>query len=101
MYEQKTSPPPPPTATNTLRIPQVFHYGPLPGPPGGGALHGNGSFIVMEYLSMSGRADPAELGKQLARMHLAEPTVRHVPHAKPHVSTTMASTEEVRKHNIY
>lgn len=62
-------------ATKTVRIPEVFHYGELPGPPSGGALRGNGSFIIMENLNMRGAADPAELGKQLALMHLAEPSV--------------------------
>lgn len=61
-------------ATHTLRIPEVFHYGELPGPPSGGALRSGGSFIVMEHLNMRGAADPAELGCQLALMHLAEPS---------------------------
>ncbi len=56
-------------ATNTVRIPEVFHYGEL---PSGGALRSGGSFIVMEYLNMKGAVDQAELGKQLALMHLAE-----------------------------
>lgn len=52
-------------ATNTLRIPKVFHVGPMP--------NGRGSFIVMEALKMSGSCSMSELGRQLARMHLAEP----------------------------
>lgn len=56
-------------ATGTLRIPKVFHCGALPDRP-------SGSFIVMEYLNIRGRADPAELGRRLALMHLAEPAVR-------------------------
>lgn len=31
----------------------------------------------MEYLSLEGGADQYELGKQVARMHLAEPKVGH------------------------
>ena len=63
-------------ATKTMRIPEVFHYGDLPGPPSGGALRGNGSFIVMENLNLKGASNSAELGKQLALMHLAEANVR-------------------------
>ncbi|KAL4458241.1 hypothetical protein ABPG75_013106 [Micractinium tetrahymenae] len=64
-------------ATHTIRVPEVFHYGALPSPPGGGALRGSGSFIVMEYLNLRGRCDQTELGRQLARMHLAEPQHEH------------------------
>ncbi len=49
-----------PAATQTIRVPEVYHYGPLPGPPGGGALRGGGSFIVMECLDMRGRCDQGE-----------------------------------------
>lgn len=38
----------------------MYHYGPLPGPPGGGALRGGGSFIVMECLNMQGRCDQGD-----------------------------------------
>jgi hypothetical protein len=55
-------------ATKTLRIPKVFHVGPMP--------NGRGSFIVMEALKMSGSCSMSELGRQLGRMHLAEPAVR-------------------------
>ena len=48
---------PRPAATQTIRVPEVFHYGALPSPPGGGALRGGGSFIVMEYLDLRGRCD--------------------------------------------
>ncbi|GAB4824243.1 hypothetical protein N2152v2_011289 [Parachlorella kessleri] len=54
--------------TGTVRIPKVHHYGALSGP--GRA----GSFIVMEYLDMRGRASQGELGRQLALMHLATPS---------------------------
>lgn len=54
-------------ATNTLRIPKVFHVGPMP--------NGRGSFIVMESLKLGGGCNMAELGRQLAHMHLAEPAV--------------------------
>jgi len=56
-----------PAATHTLRIPQVFHVGPMP--------NGRGSFIVMESLKLGGGCNMAELGRQLALMHLAEPAV--------------------------
>lgn len=56
-----------PVATHTLRIPQVFHVGPMP--------NGRGSFIVMESLKLGGGCNMAELGRQLALMHLAEPAV--------------------------
>eukprot|EP00878_Enallax_costatus_P003152 GHUV01003352.1.p1 GENE.GHUV01003352.1~~GHUV01003352.1.p1 ORF type:complete len:334 (+),score=67.88 GHUV01003352.1:159-1160(+) len=52
--------------THTVRIPKVFHVGPMP--------NGHGSFIVMEALKMSGGCSMGELGKQLALMHLAEPS---------------------------
>ena len=49
-----------------LRIPQVFHYGDA----------SRGSFLVMEYLTLSGRGDDYKLGRAVARMHLAEPNVK-------------------------
>ncbi|KAF8062042.1 protein-ribulosamine 3-kinase [Scenedesmus sp. PABB004] len=52
-------------ATKTVRVPEVYHVGPAP--------NGRGSFIVMEALPLGGRVDQAEMGRQLARMHLAEP----------------------------
>lgn len=52
--------------TNTLRVPEVFHYGPL--------QNGKGSFIVMEEIKFEGVYSQIELGHMLARMHLAEPT---------------------------
>lgn len=52
--------------TETLRIPKVISVGDYSG----------GSFLVTEYLNFGGRADPAELGKALAHMHLATPKVR-------------------------
>lgn len=64
-------------ATNTIHVPEVYHYGALSSPPGGGALRSSGSFIVMEYLDLRGRFDQAELGRQMARMHLATPQHDH------------------------
>lgn len=62
--------------THTLRIPKVYHVGSLSkGPPGGGSMRGSGSYIVMEYLNLSGRSSQADLGRQLALMHCAEPSV--------------------------
>lgn len=37
---------------------------------------GSGSFIIMEFLEFGARSDQAELGRRLAQMHLATPTVR-------------------------
>jgi len=60
--------------THTLKVPEVYHYGPLSsGVPGGGSLRGGGSFIIMEHLNLSGRPSGAEMGRQLALMHLATP----------------------------
>ena len=42
----------------------------------GQALRGGGYFIVMEYLEFRGRPSQRDLGRGLARMHLAEPSVR-------------------------
>lgn len=57
-------------AANAVRIPEVLHYG--------DGMQG-GSFIVMEYLPLGGRADPKEFGRLMAKMHLAEPSA---PEAK-------------------
>ena len=57
-------------ATNTLVIPEVHHAGATPE----GCRDGN-SFIVMDYLNFGARGDQAEFGRQLARMHKAEPAV--------------------------
>lgn len=57
-------------ATNTLVIPEVHHAGATPE----GCRDGN-SFIVMDYLTFGARGDQAEFGRQLARMHKAEPAV--------------------------
>lgn len=52
-----------------MRVPKVFHVGPLPGAAAG-------SFIVMEHLKFGGAPSQEELGTQLARMHLAQPKVK-------------------------
>ena len=52
---------------DSLRIPEVFHWGDY----GGGSA---GSFLVMEYLELAGRSDDGALGRAMARMHLADPT---------------------------
>ena len=41
----------------------------------GRGLGGGGYFIVMEHLNFKGRASQEELGRGLAKMHLAEPRV--------------------------
>ncbi|KAL4854893.1 Protein-ribulosamine 3-kinase [Chlorella vulgaris] len=64
-------------ATGAIHVPEVFHFGALPSAAGGGALRGGGSFIVMEYLDLSGRCDQAKLGRQVAHMHLAAPQHDH------------------------
>jgi hypothetical protein len=43
----------------------------------GSSPSGTGSFIVMEYLKLSGSCSQAQLGKALALMHLAEPSVSY------------------------
>lgn len=52
-------------ATKALRIPEVVHFG---------DEKGGGSFLIMEYLELRGSADPAEFGRAMARLHLAEPS---------------------------
>ena len=54
--------------TQTIRVPEVFHCGPLK------SLQG--SFIVMEALEMFPIFDQKQLGKRLAEMHLAEPVLK-------------------------
>lgn len=51
--------------TQSIRVPEVYHYGSLD------AI--NGSYIVMEELDMVPVYNQEWLGKQLAEMHLAEP----------------------------
>lgn len=57
--------------TGTIRVPRVFHVGTASG--SGGALKRADSYIIMEYLDFGGSASQQELGRQLARMHLADP----------------------------
>lgn len=57
-------------ATRTIRIPEVFHSGPL---------QGGGSFIVMEHLDMSGgmnQARAAAAGGAAARIRCAASLLR-------------------------
>jgi protein-ribulosamine 3-kinase len=51
--------------TNTLRVPEVYHYGPLES--------GKGSFIIMEELDLGHIVSQSRLGRALAEMHLADP----------------------------
>lgn len=53
--------------TGTLRVPEVYHYGPLE--------NGKGAFIVMEELNLGNIYTQSDLGRLLAQMHLAEPTL--------------------------
>ena len=52
-------------ATNSLRIPKVLAWGDT----------SNGSYLIIEHLNFGGRADQADMGRQLALMHKAEPKV--------------------------
>ena len=47
--------------THTLKIPRVWHYGEL----------SNGAFLIMEHMSFGGHSSQEELGRGLAKMHLA------------------------------
>ena len=51
-------------ASGALAIPKVFHY-----------ADGweSGSYLIMEYMEMSGRADQKKFGRAMAELHLAEP----------------------------
>lgn len=60
-------------AANAVRIPEVLHCG--------DGMQG-GSFIVMEYLPLGGRADPREFGRAMAQMHLAQPSAREAKEGK-------------------
>ena len=51
--------------TNTIRIPEVLHFG--------DSESGAGSFIIMDFLPLSGRADQRLFGRRMAEMHLATP----------------------------
>lgn len=55
--------------TNTIQVPKVYHCDALQAT--------DGSYIVMENLDMMAIYDMAELGHNLARMHLAEPVFEH------------------------
>jgi Fructosamine kinase len=55
-----------PAATHSLRVPKVISWGDTK----------QGSYLATEHLWFGGRADQAELGRQLARMHKAAPKAR-------------------------
>lgn len=64
-------------ATNSLRIPKVLAWGDT----------SDGSYLIIEHLNFGGRADQAEMGRQLALMHKAEPKVRQAqPCLRPHIA---------------
>ncbi len=46
-------------ATDTIRVPQPLSWG----------VHQQQSYLAMEFIDLSGRADPQHLGQQLAAMH--------------------------------
>ncbi|UPQ97484.1 fructosamine/ketosamine-3-kinase [Chloropicon primus] len=54
--------------TGTVGVPRAFHYDDLYG-------SGKGSWILMEFVDLSGRLDQAELGLKLGLMHMADPVV--------------------------
>mmetsp|Transcript_12888 Transcript_12888/g.26117 ORF Transcript_12888/g.26117 Transcript_12888/m.26117 type:complete len:330 (-) Transcript_12888:86-1075(-) len=51
-------------AADSMAVPEVFTY--EEGSSGG-------SFLIMEYMAMSGRSDPEEFGRRMAQLHLATP----------------------------
>ena len=51
-------------ASGSMAIPEVFAFE--------DAFSG-GSYLIIEYMEMSGRADPELFGRKMAEMHLAEP----------------------------
>jgi len=53
-------------AARAIRVPEVIHFDDAPD---------GGSFLVMEHLELTGSADPAEVGRAMARLHLAEPSL--------------------------
>lgn len=60
--------------TKTVRVPEVFYYGPL--------QSGKGSFIVMEDLNLRTIVSQSQLGEAVAKMHLAEPSVTEARQGK-------------------
>ena len=52
-------------ATNTIRIPEVLKFG--------DSESGDGSYIIMDFLELGGRADQRVFGRRMAEMHLATP----------------------------
>ena len=57
----------------TMAIPEVIHY--ADGFDGG-------SFIIMDYLDIGGRPDPETFGRAMAKLHLAEPTIKEAKEGK-------------------
>jgi protein-ribulosamine 3-kinase len=60
--------------TGTLRVPEVYHYGPL--------SSGEAAFIVMEELTLETVYGQSVLGRSLAEMHLAEPAAAQAREGK-------------------
>ena len=75
-------------ATNTIRIPEVrvglgLDPNPTPNPSPnrkpkqvlkfGDSESGDGSYIIMDFLELGGRADQRVFGRRMAEMHLATP----------------------------
>ena len=50
-------------ASGSMVVPEVFHFDDCIG----------GSYLIMEFMEFSGRADPSEFGRCMAQMHAAEP----------------------------
>ena len=61
-------------ATNTIRIPEVLKFG--------DSESGDGSYIIMDFLTLGGRADQRVFGRRMAEMHLATPAAAEAREGK-------------------
>ena len=61
-------------ATNTIKIPEVLHFG--------DSESGSGSYIIMDFLPLGGRADQKVFGRRMAEMHLATPAAKEAQEGK-------------------
>ena len=60
-------------ASGTMAVPEVFNF--ADGFDGG-------SYVIMEFMDFSGRAEPAEFGRSMAQMHAAEPLAKEAKDGK-------------------
>ena len=79
-------------SAGSMAVPEVFAY--EEGANGG-------SYLIMEYMAMSGRPDPETFGKRMAEMHLATPAApeaaagkctKHIANKPPCPSTACLHT---------